>query len=483
MTAQEALTRNPGAVSRRSPGLRANLRRPIARLGRLRYVLLPVATLIIVLAVQLWPRTAPDTANQGPVPAAQVVDKLNDVAPPDQIVPMSGVDTSDTDRRIAFWQDRLRTTPKSDTAWTVLGDLLDIKGRQTGDLTNFTAARDAYATALSIAPRSIDAEIGIAHIRNTLHDFNGALEAATAVLETDPSATGALAVVFDSSLEIGAIDVAEQALASLKQRSDTPAVTVREARLAFIKGDGPAAMQLSLQAATTAEDLGDLPAGLAFYHFAAGEYAFLNGDMAAAATSYSAAEAALPGYALAIAGQGRVAYARGDTTEAIRLFESAVAAIPRPDFLAYLGDLYTLTGNSQKAADQYATVDFIAGLATTAGPVYDREYSIFLVDHARDAAKALSLAEAEIAQRVDVYGYDSLAWALHANGREAEALDATRKALALGTVDGKLLIHAGLIELANGLTTDGKAHLQRGIDLHPAISPLVLQTAKEALAQ
>jgi tetratricopeptide (TPR) repeat protein len=443
--------------------------------------------LIVVVAIQLLPQPIPQAVSEAPLPSVQDVDPLKDITPAGQIgqvVIASGVDTSDTDRRISFWQERLRSTPGSDTAWTVLGDLLDIKGRQTGDLTNFSAARDAYETALGIAPGSPEAQIGIAHIRNTLHDFNGALEAATAVLETNPGATGALAVVFDAAAELGDLDIAEQALASLKERADSPAVTIREARFAFLKGDGATASQLSLQAASNAEEVGDSPAGLAFYHFAAGEYAFLNGDADAAVSGYRAAEDILPGYALAIAGEGRVAFAHEDIPGALELFESAAAAIPRPDFLAYLGDLYTLTGDSQKAADQYATVDFIAGLAsTTAGPVYDREYATFLVDHGRDAAHALSLAQAEIEQRQDIYGYDVLAWALHANGRDAEALEASRKALGLGTVDGKLFIHAGLIELANGLTTEGKAHLQEGLDLHPGISPLVFQAATEALEQ
>jgi tetratricopeptide (TPR) repeat protein len=261
-------------------------------------------------------------------------------------------------------------------------------------------------------------------------------------------------------------------------------VTIREARLAFLDGDSAAALALSEQAADEADARGDSPAGIAFFNYAVGEYAFLAGDLDAADAAYGAALESLPGYALATAGQGRVAFARGDLAEATAQLEASVAAVPRPDHVAYLGDLYALAGRSAEAEEQYATVDFMHELAAQDGAqVYDREYSTFLADHGRDATRAVDLARAELFARRDVYGYDTLAWALHAAGLDAEALLATREALALGTADARLLIHAGLIELANGLDTEGRAHLEQGLALQPAFSPLVVQQAREALAQ
>jgi hypothetical protein len=137
---------------------------------------------------------------------------------------------------------------------------------------------------------------------------------------------------------------------------------------------------------------------------------------------------------------------------------------------------------AKEAADEYATVDFIASMAAaSAGAVYDREYSLYLADHGLRADHALSLAQAEAQVRHDAYGYDALAWALHVNGRDQEALIQIDKALAVGTLDAKLLIHAGLIQIAAGNVSDGKAHIQQGLDLHPAFSPVVIEMAREAL--
>ncbi len=440
--------------------------------------------MLIVVAVQAWPQAAAPTSMPAPLPAGDGIDSLSDLTPAGELVAVAGVDTTDTDQRIAFWQERLRATPTSDTSWTYLGDLYDLKARQTGDISNYSSARDAYQKAIDISPTSPTAGLGLARISATLHDFPGAMTAATNVLEDYPAADAALAIIFDAAYELGDLENAERALALLDERIDSPALTVRQARLEFINGDIAGAQSLAAQAATEADDLAELPASRAFFHYATAEYALLAGDLDAASVGYAAALDALPGYALAIAGQGRVAFARGDLDAAIGYLESAVAAVPRPDLVGYLGDLYALSGDQAAADAQYDTVEFIAGLsAVGSDQVYDREYALFLSDHGRDAGTAVDLAAAELEQRQDVYGYDTLAWALHAAGRDDEALVNVEQALALGTPDAKLFLHAGLIELAAGRDAEGRAHLEQGLALDPAFSPLVVNAAREALGQ
>jgi tetratricopeptide (TPR) repeat protein len=354
----------------------------------------------------------------------------------------------------------------------------------TGDVAQYVSAQTAYQQAIQVAPNSGDAHSGNARVMSTLHDFTGALDEATRTLVLDPSATAALGVVFDASLELGHLDQAQQALDVLSQRSESPSIATRQARLDFLRGDTASAVALAETAASDAADRADLPSSVAFYNYAAAEYELLAGNLDAADAHYATALTLLPGYPLAVYGQARLAYARGDVATATALATTATAALPRPDMLAFLGDLYALAGDSAKATDQYATVDFIASMTSSAGGrVYDREYGLYLSDHGTNVAHALELAQAEFAERKDVYGYDALAWALHANGRDVDALTQINQALALGTVDAKLLLHAGLIELANGQNEAGRAHLSQALALHPALSPLVVDAARKALGQ
>ena len=96
-----------------------------------------------------------------------------------------------------------------------------------------------------------------------------------------------------------------------------------------------------------------------------------------------------------------------------------------------------------------ATVEAIAQLAGEAGSVYDRGLSLYLSDHGLEPERAVSLARDELAIRPDVYGYDTLAWALLNAGDAAGADAPMQSALAAGTKDARLWYHAGLIALAN----------------------------------
>lgn len=56
---------------------------------------------------------------------------------------------------------------------------------------------------------------------------------------------------------------------------------------------------------------------------------------------------------------------------------------------------------------------------------------------------------------------DALAWALHVNGRDAEALPYAHRATATGYRNAAFLYHRGVIELATGHRTAGRASSPR----------------------
>jgi tetratricopeptide (TPR) repeat protein len=167
------------------------------------------------------------------------------------------------------------------------------------------------------------------------------------------------------------------------------------------------------------------------------------GDVKGADGEYRQALSVQPGYHLALSGRAHCKALLGRRREAIRFYEQALAAIPRPDWAIALGELKEATGDRAGARAQFALAR--AAMAAT-GPSADtdRQLALFLADHG-DAKTALKHARRAVQSRDDIYTWDALAWALFKNGRYSEAWQASLRARRLGTKDAILLRHAGRI--------------------------------------
>lgn len=77
---------------------------------------------------------------------------------------------------------------------------------------------------------------------------------------------------------------------------------------------------------------------------------------------------------------------------------------------------------------------------------------------------------------------DALAWALHVNGRDTEALGYARRALRHGYRDATFLYHLGMIEKSLGRRADARRDLAAALRLNPAFSVHHAPPARAALA-
>jgi hypothetical protein len=91
-------------------------------------------------------------------------------------------------------------------------------------------------------------------------------------------------------------------------------------------------------------------------------------------------------------------------------------------------------------------------------------------------------ARAELSVRRDVYGHDALGWALLADGQARLAVREADAAVALGTDDPRLLVHAGLIHAAAGHGGRAATLLTAALEQSPAFDPLLADRARKALA-
>ncbi|MCA9946945.1 MAG: tetratricopeptide repeat protein [Anaerolineales bacterium] len=433
-------------------------------------IILVLATAVFILGSYLFNHN-PFAANAQP----------EQITIPVESVPAASHAMKSSEEQIAFWQQKVQRDDRDYISLTYLGQAYLQHGRETGDAVAYSRAQAALEQALAINPTY---ELTLAFLSVTLisqHDFQGALQTAQRVYDFDPGALQALATIGDASLELGLYDEAEAAYATLLDQAPGAAVFSRAARLAWLQGDVPAAIDWMAQAVADAKAIGLSGERLAWYQFQLGELHFNSGNVAAAQAQYAAAKVTLPDYYLVLAGEGKVAAARGDFAQAIALYEQLVARLPQPAFVAMLGDFYTLAGDETAAQQQYETVSFIADLETTSQALYGRQLGLFYANHDTNLASALAAAEAELASRPDVYGYDVLAWTLFKNGRLQEAAAASEEALKLGTQEALFYYHAGMIAAAQGNAELATEQLSHALALNPNFDFIQAQTAQTQL--
>ena len=435
---------------------------------KIRAFALCLAAIIVALATHVGPAPASGGSDARP-PESLSAEAVQTVASAAELARLIGV----FEARVKDHTDALD--------YLFLGKLYLQRARSTGNLGSYTQADAALGRALALYPSDPEALAALARLRYATHDFAGAARLARSILSTDPADITASAILGDASLELGDYAMAGERFKRLAdQFPNAAAVNARLARLTFLRGEDDLARELADRAQDEARAEGAFGVDLAWYAHLRAQLSFDRGDYKAAGAEEGEALAIAPGYYVAEAGLARAAAALGRIDDAIAHYERAIGAVPQPEYLAALGDLYMLKGDAARAARAYETVEVSASLATPDQRLYDRQFALFYLDHDRDLDRAVTIAEASLAQRPDVYGYDIYAWALYKVGHVAEAAAASDRALALGTPDARFHYHAGFIALASGDIARARAELGHALAIGPVFDPLLGKRARAA---
>lgn len=388
-----------------------------------------------------------------------------------------------TDELIEFWQQRIKRDPHDYISLGYLGQTFMRQARETGDLVDFERAEAALNQALELNPDYEPTIAFLGAVKHAKHEFATALKLASRVYSFDPQALQALATIGDAQMELGNYSQAETAFKALLDRAPSPPIYARLSRLAWLEGRPPEAVDWMQRAVEEAEKAGSTGEEAAWYEFQLGELYFNTGRAEEAERHYTAALGFLDNYYLALVGLGKVSAAQNRFDEAIAYYERAVAIIPQPEYLAALGDLYSVTDQSDKARKEYDTVEFIGKLAAINEVIYNRQLALFYSNHDRHVAEALELAGKELTVRKDIYGYDAYAWALYKNGRYSQAAEAMDQALKLGTQDALLDYHAGIIYAGLSNSERAETFLREALSINPHFDLLQSRIAQVMLGQ
>ncbi|MFF3908957.1 tetratricopeptide repeat protein [Streptomyces sp. NPDC001848] len=385
----------------------------------------------------------------------------------------------DLDSGIRALQAHLRAQPRDYGSWATLGLAYVEQARTKGDPARYPQAQRALERSLQVRPDNDAALAGLAALAAARHDFAGALDHADQALKQNPYSERALCSRIDALVELGRYADASKAADLADSRHPGVPVFTRYAYVHELRGDVSTARRVLEQALATATSRGDI----AYVATALGQLAWNQGQYRTALDFYARALAADDTYLPALEGRARAQAAQGDTADAVRGMEQVVERYPLPQPLVELGELYEARGASgdpAKARDQYALVDAWVSLARANGVNADLDTALAAADHG-DRVAALKAARTEWARRHTVHTADALAWALHVNGRDQEALPYARQATATGYRNAAFLYHRGMIERATGHTDQARASLTAALKLNPGFSPLGAREARKAL--
>jgi tetratricopeptide (TPR) repeat protein len=355
----------------------------------------------------------------------------------------AGFSAGDTASFVRRLVGELRSHPASAKGYTLLGLAYQQRARETGNPVYYTKSEQALRRARKLAPKDATTASALGSLALARHRFGEALSFGREAVRLAPYTARNYGVLGDALVELGRYDRAFRAFDRMSSiRPDLSSYSrVSYARELLGRPDAAEqAMELALDAA------GGQPEPTAWVETQLGKLAWSRGRVGEAESHYRAALSIFPGYVYALEPLALVQEAKGNRRAALSLARRAAQALPLPQTVATLGDLYARHGRASAAARQYALVGAIERLLIANGVRTDLEAAQFDADHGVRLGRALEAARQARRARPSIDGDDVLAWALARNGRCAEALPYSRRALRLGTRDALKLFHRGMIE-------------------------------------
>jgi tetratricopeptide (TPR) repeat protein len=391
-------------------------------------------------------------------------------------VPDAGLDPM-----IALFQERVRTDPYSAGDQAALAGLFLQRARETGDhqdvLRAEESARESLRLRIAHNLKAIEV-LGLSLLEQ--HRFTEAREATRALVAAEPENPSYRAMLGEIQLELGEYGAADTIFGSLEGERSNLDVAPRLARWAEILGRTAEARTLLYAIRERALVRTDLaPERRAWFHLRVGDLELRDGRLDQAEEAFRAGLDLYPGDYRLLAAMARLEAARGRWEEAIDHGEMVLATVPDPSTFALLSDIYAASGDRERA-EEYA--DAVEVSLSGAQGAFHRAEGLFLLDRGRRVPEVLAGAAGDLRSRRDIYGHDLLAWALHKQGRHAEARRTMASALARGTRDAMLLYHAGMIEKAAGNRDRAREYLERAVEVNPRFHPIHARVARETLS-
>jgi len=318
------------------------------------------------------------------------------------------------DSNIAFYEGVAKRDPTGGMALGQLALFYMRRARATGDYQD--VLRSEIAARKSLVNRGAHntrARQALAASLLSEHRFGDALGIAQDLAERDASSAAFRASVGEIQMELGHYDDARASFASVAGNTSDLSVAPRLARWMELEGHPDSAYRLMNASLLAVSDRRDVPAEQkAWFWLRIGDLQFRRGKIGEAASDYQRGLAAHPDDYRLLTALAKLEGARHAWRKAIDYGERAVAVSFDPATLGVMSDTYAALGDNAKANELAHAMEIAVSKQATA---YHREWSLFLLNHGLRVAEVLAKTQEELKTRRDIYGYDALAWALHAS--------------------------------------------------------------------
>jgi tetratricopeptide (TPR) repeat protein len=349
-----------------------------------------------------------------------------------------------------------------------LGWMFVSKARASFDPGYYKLAEQCAFCLEAKQPGAVEALLLRGHVLQNLHRFREAepLARQLAARRGLPFDFGLLG---DVLMEQGNLTEAIDAYQKMADLKPDPQAYARVAHVRWLKGDLEGALEMMRAAAQGATPQN--PESAAWFHARLAAYELQAGHGAEARQACAAASEFQKDYPPALLLLGRMALAEGKGPEAIEPLRRAALANPLPDYQWTLAEAFRAVGSADEAKK---TEDELRQTGAADDP---RTFSLFLSTRHEQPALAIELAERELKERADVHTHDALAWALASAGRWDEARRHSEQALAEGTADARIYLHAGLIAAGSVRRDDAS----RWLGLAENLQQMLLPTERDQL--
>jgi len=359
----------------------------------------------------------------------------------------------------------IEKNPKDFEAYNALALALSRRARETSDVKFYAQAEETLQKSFAVSPDNFDGQRIHVWLLLGKHEFAAALDAAKKLNQRMPDDVMLYGFLTDANVELGNYKDAETAaqwMLDLKP-GNTPGLT-RAAYLRELYGDIEGSLELMNMAYQSTppnevEDGAWIVTQMAHLNLAIGKI-----DEAEKLSQQ--ALVMFPGYHYALGNLAKVRIQQKRYNDAVELLKQRYDAAPHAENLFDLAQALQLAGKTDEANLAFAQFEQKSLLETGRGDNSNHELIFYYADYAKQSAKALEVAQREIARRHDVFTLDSYAWALYANGQYVEARKQIETALAVGVRDARIFRHAGEIALKSGDRTAAEHFLRESAELN-----------------